>query len=127
MPVETKYSDNREFVEILATGSVSAKEIIDNLRSIYADPEFVRLKYQLVDYTGVDDYDGGRADSNAIVSLDHRAAIKNPRMRIAIVATTDVIFGSARYWELSLGETPLETHVFRDREAANAWLFQPTK
>ncbi len=124
MPTETNYSDDGERVELVITGDIHVDQVIEAIREINALPGFNQLKYQLVDYSDAKNLEGSQAGSDEIVLLDKQAAKLNPNMRIAIVAPTDIAFGSARYWELSLGEAPIETMVFRDRKSAEEWLYR---
>jgi hypothetical protein len=124
MPININHADNGTFVEFIASGSVSIGDVAEAIRQVYAGSKFAALKYQLVDYSAVEDYESDMNGSRQIVELDKQAAKSNPNMRVAIVAPTDIIFGSARYWELNMGSTPIQPHVFRDRDSAIAWLFQ---
>ncbi len=124
MPIETIFSDDGERVEILLTGQIHVDDVVEAVRELNAHPDFHRIRYQLVDYTDAEVYLGNQSGSDDIVLLDKQAAENNPNMRIAIIAPTDIAFGSARYWELSLGEAPVEAMVFRAREAAEEWLYR---
>lgn len=124
MTLHINQTEDGQFIELIGTGTVCVEDVIEAIQQVYSGPNFKSLRYQLVDYTTVEKYEGNLAGSRQLVELDKKAIKTNSTMRIAIVAPTDIIFGSARYWEIHLADSALKTHVFRDRQSAVAWLFQ---
>ncbi len=86
MSVETKFSEDGERVEFVITGDIHIDDVVNAVRELNSHPDFMKVKYQLVDYTGLGVYETSRAGSNEMVSLDKQAAEKNPNMRVAIIA-----------------------------------------
>jgi hypothetical protein len=108
----------RELVEIRLSGRVSIADLQEVQRLVPTDPAFVPGFATLTDLSGVTEVD---VDSFAIA-----AAASAPLFRLgarrAIVAPTDFLFGMARMYASYAERSGGQIHVFRDREAAEAWL-----
>jgi len=123
MPIEIAYEQDGEFVKMTASGTMTDDDIYDALRQIYGHPDFEKVKFQLANYSDVSKYEASKEATDKIIALDKQAFERNPYMRVAIVASTFLLFETVRYWELSVGHQTVETNVFQNLEAAEAWLF----
>jgi precorrin-6B methylase 1 len=123
LPITLNFSDDGETIEMVGSGDIGHEDILAAVREIYTSPVLAGIKYQLVDYSLVTSYKRVKSAAIEIVNLDRLTALKNPNMKIAIIAPGDLLFASARSWELNLEEAPLETRIFRERGAAETWLF----
>ena len=124
MPVEIKYIDGGDGIELIGKGIVTGDEMCKANTTIYSDDSLFRQKYKLVDFFNVEGFDATHEDSVKFAEQDIKAAKTNPNIRIAVVANDDLAFGIARLWEGYVSESGLETMVFRDREEALKWLIQ---
>ena len=123
MPISVNISENGELVEILGSGSITSADIFASLDELYSSDAFGRMKYQLMDHSLVESYsfDGQFAEKS--VRLDKDAFARKPDLRFAIVAPSDILFGSTRQWEIRVQSSPHHIRVFRERNKAESWLF----
>jgi len=122
MPVEIHISPDGKKVEFISSGTVTGAEILDANRSIYTPETLRKLAYKIVDRTTCTDYQVSAEEVQLIANQDKEAAKINPDLQILLVAPTDLQFGVSRMWQAYVGETGLQTKIFRDRESAYAWL-----
>ena len=105
------------------TGTVVAADIIEVNKSIYASPEMIKkIRYQICDYTAVENMQISPNEIWAIAEQDNRAAEVNPTMLISIAAKKDLSFGLSRVWEAYTGAGPFRTEVFRTVEDCREWI-----
>ena len=118
------YEDTKDGgILVKGKGVISAKEIIEINNDLYRSPEnILKIKYQLWDLTNVSEILVSSEDINAFAKQDAAAARVNPKMIIAIVASSDLIFGLSRMWEAYSYNSPFQSMVFRNIEDAEKWI-----
>lgn len=72
--------------------------------------------------TGVERFDVSPEAVKQIAEQDRRAARANPKLVIALVGPTDLIFGMIRMWQAHVDEANIATSAFRTRDEAELWL-----
>jgi hypothetical protein len=101
-------------------GKISGDEVVEASTAIYSDPRFDTLKYKLVDFLGVDEFDINR-EQVALIAYQHRSAQRaNPYIKNAIVVNpqgTELANNFADFFENSFWEV----RVFQDLDEANTW------
>ena len=124
MPIEKRYTEEGIGIEIIGKGRVIGKEICDALDEIYSSEMLLKQKYQIWNFTDVEDFDFPKKDFDRMVKLDVKASQTNPNIVIAVVGEKDLIFGISRMWEthMEIEESGFETMTFRKREDADAWI-----
>ena len=80
------------------------------------------LTHALVDLSDVTELHLSAEEVGLIAAENHRAAASMSHATVAVIAATDLAFGMARMWEAMVAGTNWRTRVFRDRQAALAWL-----
>ena len=118
LPISSEIDTEREIVLTRLDGVVPEDEVEDHNRRLGEDPRFRPHYRQLVDVSGLTEiaYDTGAVK---------RAAEKHvfaPGARRAIVAPSDAAFGMSRMWAIQSEPAGQRIEVFRDIEAAKAWL-----
>ena len=122
MPVKYSYVENGGLL-VAGTGTLVDEDIIEVNRSIYASPEMIKkIRYQIVDFTAVDDWQITSDGVRAIAEQDRRAAEVNPTMLIAVAGSKDVTFGLSRMWQAYADPAPFKTEVFRTVEECHEWI-----
>lgn len=127
MPLTINYKDDGRGIEILATGTVHGREIIDAHKEIYSEENLKRQLYQIIDRSLCLEYDVSTEEIKKIAELDNTAALINPHIIIAIVAPDDLQYGMSRIWQAYTDESGFKTRVFRDRKSADLWLAELLK
>jgi NAD(P)-dependent dehydrogenase (short-subunit alcohol dehydrogenase family) len=104
-----------------AFGEVTLEEVLEHFDQLAADPSYERdldVLLDLVDCKTLPEADEIRAAAERVTAeaLDLRFG------RLAVVVSSEALFGMARMF-LTLGESAFsDAQVFRDRDDALAWL-----
>ena len=123
MPLEISFLDNGAGVLIVGTGMMSGQELLEAKTALFADQDRTRrYRYGLIDYAGVTDLEMTSRELELVAAKDRQAAVIAPGVCVAIIANKDVVYGLARMWEAYMHNAGWETHVFRSRESAEAWI-----
>jgi len=122
MPIQVTHTDNDSGVEILASGDIYGKDIIEIYPDIYNRDTLHKQKFRLIDRTGCDKYFVSTKDLKAIAELDIAAAKINPNIIIAIVSPTQVTRDAAEIWKTFIKESTFKTELFNDRSSAIKWI-----
>jgi hypothetical protein len=122
LPIEVKYIDDGCGVDWIANGVVTGEEIKNANRMIYSGERLSRMKYQLLDYTDVTEFDVSNEDIVEAAKQDIEASRTNPNILIAYVGADPLGYGLGRMWEAYVERSGFETRAFKDREEALAWI-----
>ena len=122
MTIKINYLENGAGLEIIASGTVTGSEIIEEHKEIYNAENLKNQKYQIIDRTECKEYLVSNEEVKKIAEIDKKAAETNPNIIIAIVAPTDLQFGISRVWQVYVENSNFLTKVFRERENAENWL-----
>ena len=122
MSCELTIDESTGVVVITVTGSPSLDDLRDTMTRIWQTPEYLENLRVLWDFR-----EGGVAH---LLSADLRQVAKHqaggrpdlPTSRVAVLVDRQVDFGLGRMLNVFLEDQPLEDRVFRDSEAAWAWL-----
>jgi hypothetical protein len=105
-------------------GHVTGNELLAVVVEIQADERFDSLRYVINDYRDVTGFTLTPEVIDEISAIDGAAAITNPRIRVATVATAPAISAiSAQFANSPLN--PYLTHFFESMTEAMAWLALP--
>jgi hypothetical protein len=102
------------------SGAATDDEIRDHGQRLRNDPEFRPDFRQLVDMSELTEI---RVGSGLIMNAA-RNQFFSPGVRRALVANSDAAFGMARMYALASENVGQTIQVFRDKDAAEAWLEQ---
>ena len=80
------------------------------------------IRYEIVDCTAVVSVSVSADTMRRLSRMDRDQSIRNPNVRVAVVAAAPVIRGFARIYEFTGGDQPWMTKVFETEEEARAWL-----
>jgi hypothetical protein len=101
-----------------ASGTVSAQEFLAQQAAMALDPDFEPDFDQLYDLRKMKNF-GGSANNVSALAVASPFATGSRR---ALVVSSDVIFGLARMFQTLSDESGDEIQIFRDMDAAEAWL-----
>jgi sulfate adenylyltransferase subunit 1 (EFTu-like GTPase family) len=120
MPMHYKIDSERGMLFVAAEGKTSQAERFEAMQTWMNDPEFRPGLQTLADFSKSADVPT-LAELEEIVGYMRRYQSAIGQKKIAIVSTRPVSFGVARqFGALAPGE--LTVQVFKDRDAALAWL-----
>ena len=126
MPITFHFHPEANLVIAVHVGTVADDEFLSSYKALYEDPRFDLSSDRLVDLRRTDSSARSTAALRAFAAFareKHRDT--TPRPRFAVIAPRDLSFGLARMYEV-FGEGPeTEFVVFREADAALAWLRLP--
>lgn len=119
MPYNLVWNDDG--VHCVYEGTLTDEALIAAHSRMVDHDEFESLRFGILDFTGVEQFEITSSAIQSIARKDQLKAESNPNLRIALVAPYSVIKGFARMWELTGGEA-YENKIFDDLATAQEWL-----
>ncbi len=102
-------------------GHVTDDELMRSVHEIESDERFDALRYVICDFLGIDTFDVTEDNVRIISAIDAAAAMTNPHIKIAVVATDARVHGLAEVYATAPW-TAYETGIFRHLAEARAWI-----
>lgn len=123
MPITFDIDPGRGLILTKATGVVTGAEILELKKRLVADPRFSAELRSFADLRGITDLQVSPADVNALLEFDRSHPGCSERIRLGLLAGSDVVYGMARMYEMrSQRENGIA--VFRREADLWAWLDQ---
>ncbi|KKK75535.1 hypothetical protein LCGC14_2872750 [marine sediment metagenome] len=102
-------------------------ELISCNENVYGDSRFDAIRYQILNLTEVRTVDLTDPDKaiqlvRRIAATDRAAAKSNPNMKIAIVASLEILGSLANLYSSELSDSPWLSDVFETETEAREWL-----
>lgn len=109
---------------VVYAGRVSAEELASLSEALLRDPAYQHVTRQLADLRQCE---GIEVPTEELRDLARHVSVTDQRegVRLAVVATRDVMFGMARLYTAHREPSTMEIRVFRDMREARAWLGLP--
>ncbi len=105
-------------------GQVSSEELLAPVVATEADERFDTLRFVINDFLEAKSVAFTQADIDAIAAHDMGAAVTNPHIKVAVVATQpEVIDLVQRYMQAAVRAYP--TSIFSTMAEARAWVAAP--
>lgn len=89
--------------------------------SLYSDPRFDDLKYQIADYSDITDIDLSQTDVTVISTLERCASIWNDNLKVAHVATNPVLIQNILDYKVEMEQTNWQIGLFDNLDDAMKW------
>jgi hypothetical protein len=121
MPVSYSLDQGSAVIRTRCTGDVTFAEVVDHFRALRQDPNCPACLDVLLDLTkitSIPSSDQLQAVSRVIGGVQETVRFDG----CAIAASTDVLFGMSRMFEVLARESFRATCVFRTVDEAEAWL-----
>ena len=108
---------------IAFSGLITGDDIFRAKAEAYTREYESGLRFVVLDYEAVEDFDVDRGDVDRTVTQD-RAAARGvlPDLSVVAIAPQPAAYGVARLWEAQMGSTGWRTSVVRSRAEAFDWL-----
>ena len=120
MPYETRWET--EGVHWIYSGVLSDDDVLRSNLEIYDDPRFDTIRYQILNLLEVEEFAASTETMRTVSRMDKDQAVRNPNVKVAIVATAELIRGMANVYTLSAGDNFLEVQVFENEADAREWV-----
>ena len=120
MPYEIEWT--KKGVRWKFFGIVTSEEALQSNLAIYGDSRFDTIRYQIADFSEVEELRLDEKDMKKIAFLDKAAARSNARISVAIIAPSvrakQILADYAKYSY----DTPWNTKLFETAEDAGNWI-----
>lgn len=124
MAFDFRIDIEKRVVLFRAEGSFSSEELLTCVEAVLAAPGFEPDFNHLVDLRRITTFEPGAADLRARARRDHDDA-RLDAGRIAIVSSSDIVFGMARMYEILMEDAAVSVRTFKTMEEAMKWLGLP--
>jgi len=118
LPASYRIDTDRKLVVTRIWGAATEDEIFDHGQRLRSDPQFRPDFRQLVDMSELTEILVG----SGLIRDASRNQFFSPGVRRAIVAYSEAAFGMARMYAIASEDVGQTIEVFRDMDAAEAWL-----
>lgn len=105
-------------------GVLTGGDAIQANLDIYGDPRFDELRYQIVDMSGVEAFAIATEDLETAAAMDDAATRSNPRLVVAVIATTREALEVAETYRAAMCSTSWQISIFSSMAGAEKWLRQ---
>ena len=124
MTIRLSDTDNGSGITIHIQGNVGEKEFMNFVKSLLTKKRIERLRcgYCIASFADANHANFSTHSLYRLADWCQEAAVHNPDMRIAIIASQDLTFGLARMWEFFMTECPWQISVFRRLLEARHWI-----
>jgi hypothetical protein len=122
MTVKVNIIENGEGVEIVATGTVNGREIIQAQEQIYDEKYLANQRFHIIDKSKCTEFDVTVNDIMTISKFDKRASVINPNIIIAIVESEFLRSSLSNLWQAKVNDFIFKTKSFTNRHEAMAWI-----
>lgn len=109
-------------VHLIFAGLVTGEQTKEAGNRIYSHADFDSLRYQIFDFTGVEDVKLTVDEMKEMAAIDSVAASTNPRIQLAIVSTSETVMIANAVYAAEYPDLPWETKEFRTLVEARAWV-----
>lgn len=103
-------------------GRVTGKEMRQAVEEVEGDARFESVRYVISDFLDVTEQDISPRDIEIIAAIDKAAAITNPDIKIAVVATTLAIQNMASMYIDLADDIPFVSKMFTSLDEAREWV-----
>jgi hypothetical protein len=108
------------------SGVLKNDDLISCNKEVYEYPEFKNIEYEICDFNAVDSFPVDASTIRMVAEMDAKAYKINPGIKVAIVASQDIMKGLTKmysvYFEMAGNNTSWETEVFVTIEEARKWI-----
>jgi hypothetical protein len=122
MPIRIELEEESGLRVIRAEGALQDEALYQALAALWQAPDYDPTRDELVDASGVTRADVSTEGIRRLAALALAAHPGGPPARIAIVAPTDLLFGTARMYEAFVDAGERQVRAFRSVAEARAWL-----
>lgn len=103
-------------------GVLTSTDAIQANLNIYGNPRFDDLCYQIVDISGVEQFNVTNDALVEAAAMDEAAALSNPRLVVAVVASGEEGVTVAEAYQSAMGSSAWEIKIFSSMKDAMEWV-----
>ena len=122
MPVTYKINSSKNITLVKGTGKVTARELFEVMRNRAGNNRHNPDYDMLCDFRKVTQVDIQPEELSNLLSTDARLHLFSAGRKVAVVASTNIVYGVARMYEMLSEQLPQQIMVFREMDKAKEWL-----
>ena len=100
---------------------VTGQEVIQALQDVHGDAKFDYIRYVINDLLDVTEHHVTDKEIRTIAAFDNAAALSNPNIKVAVVATMSTIQDLASMYSELISTSPYACEIFTTIGEARAW------
>lgn len=104
------------------TQCIKGVDIIQAMGEVHGHELFDSIGYVINDFLNVTEINLNPAEIKTLAAIDKAAALTNPNIRIALVATMPTIQSMSEMYGDLMSESPYTCEVFSDLDEARKWI-----
>ena len=104
------------------SGKITGQEVLQSVQEVESDNRFDNIRYVINNFLDVTEIGVSPKDIKIIAAIDTAAALTNPDIKIAQIATDPQIKALNILYSEVTGNSPYPTQVFSNLEDARKWL-----
>ena len=121
MPIKIIYTEDKGVV-LEYSGDVTGEDVIDAVKCVYENNNFLNLKYWIADRTGCNLFNLDMKDAEILSSLSKDNYSRNPNLILSLVSPKDLEYGMSRMYQIMTQDDGFKTKVVRSRKEADDWI-----
>lgn len=104
------------------SSGINGEELIHAMEDVHGHALFDSIFYVINDFLHVTEFDIKTADVITLAAIDKAAALTNPHIKIAIVATLPIIQTLAKLYGDLISQSPYTSEIFTNIDEARVWV-----
>lgn len=100
---------------------ITGKEILQAVQDVHGSAQFDSICYVINDLLDVTEHDISHKEIKTIVAINRAAALTNPNIKVAVVATIPTIQDMVSLYCELMNNTPFSCEEFTKLEDARKW------
>lgn len=109
MAYSIKWEENGVYIDF--HGTLHRNDLIEFNFQIVGNQKFDRLKYQICDFTNVNDINGEIDDTKFVAAINTQSATWNNKLDIVCVTTNDTIIGFIEMYKTLIKDTKWKIQI----------------
>ena len=123
MPVDYKFTEEKQGVMIAASGHVLGEDLIITMEQIFKDDNLTRnYKYGICDFSRIEKFDISHDQIFLMSKIHLRAAKLNRKITVGFAINKPFIYGLVGMWMVAATMTGWKVHVESDFEEIKYWI-----
>jgi len=125
MPIRHRYDPGMRTLFVTAEGEIGDDEFLAWGQQVAADEAIPAGRLELIDLRRLELPDVSSETLRRVADAFRQRDRTQFETKIAVVASSDLAFGLSRMYQAYRSDAPIALEVFRDMDAARAWLGLP--
>lgn len=123
MGVKITYENDGEGIVYVHSGTLDGAATVERARLHYESVDYVKLRYQIVDFRGLDRVEMTTEQLRELADIDRESTKKKrPDHKFAGVVSSDSMHAILKLWEVYLSDPAVNAKIFYSMDEAREWI-----